>query len=631
MKFNNDKLDKIYDFLKKNKDYSYNSLMIKLLKNNKFSSFDDDFLEDTLTYIIDNDLEPTSSINEAEKLYNIIVFDKNDKEQYSLYLKLLPLYHENNNIINIKDFQVLYYLFQDKKLVLGLYSVISEYKNFDLLKKWYNYIIEARRFYIDEQAFYSSIINTLKTLPKTDIDYYIDKRLKEDREMSGIYNVDEDKIKNLQNDIECLKEESIEIEKKLKDADILTKSFIDSIDEKIRYTDNKSKIILNELRDYAFGIEEGIRRLKSDSSILSNNDITKSETKLDILIEELQKYNNSKNITQIVEEKENDNLDEIFSFDIPAKQELSLIKRVIDKEHLQITKDTKKIDDEIIFEISKLLKVNNKTSLSDEDRCIYVFYYWALYNDNLDFYHYMSSNVNFYREGYKLLVFLNKEVTNKFSKDVYISLFLNKRNMLYDFIIYKKIDLLIELLKINPSFEITFSIDKLDEVVDMFGINEIAKCNDILFHNLGLLETSQFSYYKKIYNINPNFKIYRSNIIYENEIYTCEEMANLNLEQQKIIWILINNDIFDRNYINNSNLIQYKDNIRNITNIIYNSDNKDDIYISDEIIKLDYEFFSKKYINLDRESQRSIIRSFNNDSPLKFKRKIKKITKSNKY
>lgn len=637
MKSINSKLDKIYEYLKKNKDYSYNSVIIKYLKNKNNLTFDDDVLADVLTYTIDNNLEPINSINDAESLYNIIVFDKNDSEQYSLFFKILPLYRNYKNIIDINDFQTLYFIFQDKKMILGLYSTIAKYnneifKNVQALKTWYEYILEARRYYIDEQAFYSSIIDTLKTLPKVDIDYYIDKKLEEDKQMSGIYNINEDSIKTLEHTIECLKDESTEIEEKLKEAEILANSFTNNIEEKMKYANAQNKILLNELRDYAFEFEQSIRGLKKDLPINNNHEMQSTNTKLDTLIEKLQQYTNNNISNSNINNNnciETNQCDEIMDFYL--KQEIAIIKYNIVKKDYKIKKDVTEIDECVINKIKEIFLQTKKFTLERENEQVLTAYYWALYNDNIKIYNRVITTIDFNNYKFELFLF-NKNITDKFEEDVYISLFPDRIPLISKFYKEDKIDLLVQLLNKNLEFDLEYDIfhyhfKGLIKALEIFGVETIAKCDPILFQNIKELNLEQYEYYKQIYDINPQFEVFKNHLIYPNEIYSTEELSKLNLKSQENLYDLFNNGLYYTRKIDAIEFTAYKDEIKKFISILSNDENKIN-YISPKLLDLENIMLFEQYVSLEYAAQKEIVTIISKEISPIAKMKVKKIVKN---
>ena len=103
-----------------------------------------------------------------------------------------------SNFEDFGDFEVIYNLFNNKQLALGLYSYSGGYPNY--WSPLVNYAKDARQYYVDEEAFFASIIKVYEKLKNSASFNYkgiIEKAIREDKNSAGLYDVDEVKILSL--------------------------------------------------------------------------------------------------------------------------------------------------------------------------------------------------------------------------------------------------------------------------------------------------------------------------------------------------------------------------------------------------------------------------------------------------
>ena len=145
-----------------------------------------------LKIIIDanNGLDVDVQFKFAEKLFSFLNVDISNSISLSNYINHLSICLQNKLIVNnFDEIKEIYVLFENKSIVEGvIYNII---KNDDLTQnnifKIIEYIKEARRFYVDEEALYSSLLSILKEIKiNSNINKIIKKHLIDDKKMAGL-------------------------------------------------------------------------------------------------------------------------------------------------------------------------------------------------------------------------------------------------------------------------------------------------------------------------------------------------------------------------------------------------------------------------------------------------------------
>lgn len=529
---NNSKINEIKNYLKKSNDYEDKDAMIKFLKGNNNLPFNEDVLYDILKIIIDNNLEFRDAIYASQQLYSIIVSDEKNLEQYKLFLSIFPMFIKNSSLSfkNIINFQTLYYMFENKQLLINLYNRIQNVKKEDLLFK---YIIEIREYFVDEIAFYSSIMKFIDILENTwqhcIIEELMEEQIENAKKMAGLYEIDEDELKYLPMKIEKLNKRQDELEEKLNKANRLVDEFLLIIDENIEKDNRQRKESLEEIKQYI-------------SEFKKNNVISKEDTKeskIDKLIEQLILFNNKS-----YEEK---NLEIKSNIDTKDKNQLLNLNRnvnlnsdiIIDNILLrlkgyiyintnnEIGNGSKEIDEKMKKIIRRLVYIDKNNIVNLPDELYYTLYYYALYNNTLDILNEIACRLKLETISF---LYLKYDIVSKFNKDVYLKLVL-ERGYLITNTFSKNIDLLAKLIAINPDFDTEHSTEFIMEAINLFGIDTVAQPDPIFEENLDALETRDLSTYKSIYDINKDFKVFDGFVLLnDNNIFTLEEFANFNQE-----------------------------------------------------------------------------------------------------
>lgn len=613
-----DKLKNITDYLRKSKDYKYTDLLIKDLRRNKISIFSDDLLSDILKIAIDNNSDYNYVLKMASNLYKIMLFDEKDILNRNLFLEYLSLMVSKNvnpnliyDLYDVYGLCNIYSLFNDKKLLLGLYKSLN---NIDKLDKINSYLLKVRKYYVDETAFYAQALNIVDILNnnenEVEIDRLIKKEIEKDKQLAGIYDIDLEKVMNLI-DKTLYKEEIIN--DKLNKVTTLLNNYFNNDDK------NDNVELLHEIREYIEKLEKQITLLENGTK--DKESIKLLEEKIDTLIDKINKKesnNSSKTeIKEINNKLENNHLEQFIEYT------LFKIRGYLDKNIAEIKlenpdikyKVREKIKENITVDKSKEFK-EGISAYSISGKFDYLCkYYWALYNDNEKLFERLINNLD-NNENIKFK-YLNKEISEKFDLSTYVDLIFNNELMLFAFIEYDKIDILSAILKLNPSFKLEsdYIIKNLDQIIDIFGIDIIAKNSILLIHSLENTDKEDYQLLKNAYDINNNICISNERILRDNNIFSLEELANLTELQQQKLYSLLS----DYGYIIYPKSINelYKNQIRKIVfsgKTVYCYQYKK--FLDDLLFKnIDID----TYLALDYEEQESIYR--NN------KRKCKKIIK----
>lgn len=212
-------IEKLLNYFKKNKDISNRDEFIKILEqvqnpNTIQKIMPDDTLCEVLETIHFANRKPSNhNLQRAKQLYQLIVYDSENKEQLQLFNNFFALFIERENLFkDFSTFSTIYNIFDNKKLIIGIFrSILENQITDDSLKELLEYICQARQYYVDESAYYSAVIQVIKKLEspmisddKKDI---IQDAIEKDKRVAGFYDIDENSIENLKSKVESLKEE----------------------------------------------------------------------------------------------------------------------------------------------------------------------------------------------------------------------------------------------------------------------------------------------------------------------------------------------------------------------------------------------------------------------------------------
>lgn len=489
------KMDEIINYLKKYDDYKN---LLNYIKNNQNNiPFDDDILFDIVKLIIDNNLSFKDGLIfvKAKSVYDIVVGD--NKDNYSLFLQLFVSYYKSN--IEIYRYEIMYNLFSNKdtfKLVynefLKILQTYNEKYHFEIKNYFYNYIVHARKYYLDETAFLSSILNFIEdiklSLDKGNLNNEIknikNKHIEESKRIAGVYEIDEELLKKLPNYIKNLKEELNNIDSKQKNINELVNPTLDTIQKEIKKLQNLKEQLIKKT--------SSINQESGQISTISNEE------------ELLAEY---------------------------ANIELRTIKEQINN-RINIKITDSEIDKDLIERIIYEFKMNKEIKIHDYNKFIY--YYYAKYNGTEDLYNKIIKNVSINNLSW---YWFEKDLVEKFKddEDLYLDLIMNKDSLLYHYHNADAIELLISLLKINNEFNCTSSIS-VKEAVKYFTLEEIANGDEKFLNNIENTYNGEYmQYFKQIYEINPDFNIYFPGILLPNKVFSVEQIAYFDKEEQQLL------------------------------------------------------------------------------------------------
>lgn len=201
--------EKLLDYFKSHNEVENRDEYIRILTNvingNVLQSFmPDDDLCRVISEVSAQKKDP-DNIMKSMIFYDMMVYDIEDTEQVELFHKFFKLFLKSEYLFNnFSDFEIIYNLFSNKKLVLSLYSYLSNNTPYpeNYLPDLKSYIKESRQYYVDEEAFFSSIIKVVENLKKSSVslltkERIISEAIREDRNSAGIYDIDESRIISL--------------------------------------------------------------------------------------------------------------------------------------------------------------------------------------------------------------------------------------------------------------------------------------------------------------------------------------------------------------------------------------------------------------------------------------------------
>lgn len=592
---NEDKLQQVSSYLRVSNDYTYRNSLLQYLKNknnyNYMSIFDRDTLADILRIIIDCNVECMNGINIAERLYNVIVYDKKDKEQYELFLKFFRLSQTTswNNSKN-EFFLKVYPMFENKKLVLGIFTELKNIKINDFTFI-YDYILYARRYYVDENAFYSSVLSSLYKINRGNgyhlfhQDEVFKEQLEKDKQLAGIYDIDENKINNLLERffIATSKQEKLDqsIEDTNKKLDELNLNFdikLNQSDEMLNQKIESSKLLVE---NYSNKIDEILKQKDNninDSLIELQNYSKELKNMMDEFKEKLQNYDK-----KIKEKEKSTKIKSKTTSKILENNAVSIlnkIKKQIDKyDKIDYDPNIDIIVKEEIMNFIADRKINDsKFRLQNNEERFFLLYYFSLHNNSEDIFKKLCLEID---TDYIQLAYLDKDLIKYFDRTKYVD-YIVSHNRELDYILENlKFNQVEEILDKNPEFQITPYSLCIKNAINVFGIDEIfVKQNQNLLQSLTKYYYEDYKIIKKIYDIDPNFIIHNRCILKITDVFSCKEITEFTNEQQDKI-----EKIYDGRYPNDDNDIEI------IRKLIYYPEK---IYLDAKIV-----VFIKKYGDID--------------------------------
>lgn len=125
----------------------------------------------------------------------------NDKEQVYELLKTMTSISSRYDELIYTNAITLLNCFSDKNIVINMFSLITNNQDFinklenETVEDLFDYIIESRKYYVDERASLSSFVALVNEIDPNSsvkvIKKVIKKKIDEDKKMCGIYNVDQ--------------------------------------------------------------------------------------------------------------------------------------------------------------------------------------------------------------------------------------------------------------------------------------------------------------------------------------------------------------------------------------------------------------------------------------------------------
>lgn len=272
-----------------------------------------------------------------EKIYDILVLDDSDIEQIKLFKSICT----SISYIPSYDLRILLNLFNNKEIYLSLISYLGEnFINSNYLDLIVEYIKKARQYYVDENAFLSSIIEVCDFVNGSSDDFaneFIEKKLKEDKISSGNISYDSDEldasyrkiseiesgINELMNKVKLLRMSSDEIEEDLeKRMNDNLKKVIDSF---VAQTKNDVKKLEKAKKDFLILLKKEHTNIND----LANNYIQVINEKMGLVPEK------HKNLLGDIElEADEIPVNRYLDSKIPFKQRIEMVKESKDPNKL---------------------------------------------------------------------------------------------------------------------------------------------------------------------------------------------------------------------------------------------------------------------------------------------------------
>lgn len=531
---------KIITYLKES-NYKNKKEMLNYLNKNTFD-FDEEILTKVLKFIIDNNLDFEKSLKLAKKYYDIIVFDSENGYEVNLFLKVFS--RNFNEFLDIKKFEEIFNLFENKELAINIFNKLEDrytryFDHPNFLNTIFSYIKEARMYFVNENMFFSSVIKLIEKIenePMYTAEFIKLEFIKEDKKLAGFNSLEEEKLKKLNETLES-------ISKKEENLDSVIEETLDNLTD-IKANLEKEKIDYESINIKE--IEERVNKLIKKQEQDKNNKTTTLEAKIDSLIN-IVTSQNVKEIPKVKEKWEEEKIEpkkdktiennELFSFIVEVV--LGKVKSYVCENYNLEEEKEKRVDSIIKRYIRKVCLLKEDTVLDNLRLTDYVINYLSLlyvsiYNDTRDIL--MSVISKGISVSSLKLYFFEKKNAEKFEKDKYIDLIINKPDLLKIFMENDDIDILSKILEINPNYvEFTSKKEKLKEAIKIFGIETISKNIEKLDKLLRNIDVNDYSFIKKLYEKDKDFYIDSNIANYISElkkVYTADEFLILTKNQQ---------------------------------------------------------------------------------------------------
>ena len=236
-KLNDEEKDKITDYI--------NGSILVDGKYNELSFKSDDF------NLILNLYQKQTSFSKfslyiwfVQDLYESIVVDGNDRALKQYFFKILKIAlskHSELLTFILGNYNCVMNLFERKELFISFLENIPSNMERVFMINYITYIIEARRYYIDETQYLTRIILVCKKYLNAEFNKDIfNKLIEEDRRCAGIYDVSLSDIEMIEESMSSLKKEvssfiektRLDLEQVSKNVSSLENSYVNEIDKK---------------------------------------------------------------------------------------------------------------------------------------------------------------------------------------------------------------------------------------------------------------------------------------------------------------------------------------------------------------------------------------------------------------
>lgn len=190
-----------------------------ITKNSDLNAKEIDLIEQTILIIHNySEDEFESSLNQAKKLKKLIIYTDDDSMQQELFL--ISLKFVLIGAISLDKIVNLLGLFSDRALLLNLLNYIDLNESVVVIKlsALLDYMFQARQYYVDENAFFTSTINLWNYFnqhSRRNFNSDIEDRINNDKQLAGIYDISQDDVleasntmMGINNSLEAIKQDT---------------------------------------------------------------------------------------------------------------------------------------------------------------------------------------------------------------------------------------------------------------------------------------------------------------------------------------------------------------------------------------------------------------------------------------
>lgn len=169
-------------------------------------------IEDSYTY------DFMEHLNTLMDIRSIIVNERNRADLESTFATVKSLYFKNRDLITRSIVEKVSNSFDDKTMIAELFRFLNNNENIltgtdsENLNILISYLEEARQYFVDDRALFSSFISLVNDLDPAKLKYgkekqlktSIGKKIKEDKKANGIYDIDQSTLLEMSRKIEAL-------------------------------------------------------------------------------------------------------------------------------------------------------------------------------------------------------------------------------------------------------------------------------------------------------------------------------------------------------------------------------------------------------------------------------------------